>query len=112
MRQFSVFFAIENGFIGLLQPLAGQRTRVIEPLTFSAVRPISINGSTEINSATSVTGKPMAGQHNQRGEGRAAANAGNTRRTYSNDTHQRAIHTGSKGLMPTVGATITANIAG
>src|SRR5471032_796052 len=34
---------------------------VIEPLTFRAVRPMSISGSTEISSATSVTGRPIAG---------------------------------------------------
>ncbi len=34
---------------------------VIEPFTFNAVRPISINGSIEISSATKVTGKPIAG---------------------------------------------------
>ena len=34
----------------------------MEPLTFSAVRPISISGSTEISSATSVTGRPIAGR--------------------------------------------------
>ena len=31
------------------------------PLTFKAVRPMSISGSTEINSATSDTGRPIAG---------------------------------------------------
>ncbi|MNG11797.1 hypothetical protein D3C84_953650 [compost metagenome] len=85
---------------------------VIEPFTFSAVRPMSISGSTEISNATSSTGKPMAG--NTISAAKVAppptpATPAELRVTMATSV---AIHSGSSGLMPTVGATITASMAG
>ena len=85
---------------------------VIEPLTFNAVRPMSISGSTEINSATSDTGKPMAGSTISAAKVAPPPTPATPAELKVTIATRVAIHSGSNGLMPTVGATITANIAG
>ena len=84
----------------------------IAPLTFNAVRPMSINGSTEISSATNDTGKPIAGSTINAAKVAPPPTPATPAELKVTMATNVAIHTGSSGLMPTVGATITANIAG
>ncbi len=98
--------AIQNGFIGLLQPLAGQRASVIEPLTFSAVRPMSISGSTELTAPPGLLAGPSQAAQSVR-QSCTTTDTGNACGANGNNTDSVAIHIGSSGLMPTVGATIT-----
>ena len=66
----------------------------------------------EISSATSVTGKPIAGSTiNAANVAPPPTPATPTELSVTTATSV-AIHTGSNGLMPTVGATITASMAG
>src|SRR3990167_4712474 len=85
---------------------------VIEPLTFNAVRPISISGSTEISNATNDTGKPIAGSTISAANVAPPPTPATPAELKVTIATSVAIHSGSSGLMPTVGATITANIAG
>ncbi len=99
-----------DGFIGLLQPLAGQRASCHRAITFSAVRPMSISGSTEINSAPGLLAGPSQAAQSVRRK-LHHTDTGNACGANGNNTDQRRNHIGSSGLMPTVGATITASIA-
>src|SRR5471030_2793687 len=85
---------------------------VIEPLTLSAVRPISISGSTEISKATSVTGKPIAGRTISAARVAPPPTPATPAELRVTIPTSVAIHIGSNGLIPTVGATITASIVG
>ncbi|MNI96065.1 hypothetical protein D3C73_1544490 [compost metagenome] len=85
---------------------------VMEPLTFNAVRPISISGSTEISRATSVTGRPIAGSTISAANVAPPPTPATPAELTVTIPTSVAIHIGSSGLIPTVGATITASIAG
>src|SRR5471030_1856156 len=85
---------------------------VIEQLTFNAVRPMSISGSTEISNATSDTGKPIAGSTISAANVAPPPTPATPAELKVTMATNVAIHSGSSGLIPTVGATITASIAG
>ncbi len=85
---------------------------MIEPLTFNAVRPMSISGSTEISKATRDTGKPMAGSTISAAKVAPPPTPATPAELRVTIATRVAIHSGSSGLMPTVGATMTASMAG
>jgi len=73
---------------------------------------MSINGSTEISNATSDTGRPIAGSTISAAKVAPPPTPATPTELKVTIATSDAIHIGSSGLMPTVGATITASIAG
>ncbi len=69
-------------------------------LTFSAVRPISISGSTDINSATRVTGNPIAGRTISAAKVAPPPTPATPAELTVTIPTSVAIHIGSSGLMP------------
>ena len=84
----------------------------MEPFTFKAVRPISINGSIEISKATKVTGNPIAGNTIKAAKVAPPPTAVTPIELSVTIVTSCAIYKGSRRLILTVGATITASIAG
>ncbi len=104
-------FAVHHGFVGLLISWLVMVPAAMEPLDVQRGTAHIDRGLTEISSATSVTAGPSPAARS-RGEGGATAHARYAGGADGDDADPVAIHTGSSGLMPTVGATITASIAG
>ena len=84
----------------------------IDPLTFSAVLAISINGSIEINSATKVIGNPIAGKTTSAAKVAPPPTPAIPKELTVVIKIKGARNDKLKGSMPTVGAIITASIAG
>ncbi len=84
----------------------------IEPLTFNAVRPISINGSTVINTPAKATGKFIADSTIIAANVAPPPTPATPNELIATTKINVKIKLGSSGLIPTVGAIITASIAG
>lgn len=85
---------------------------VIAPETLSAVRAISIKGSIEISSAAMVTGNPIAGSTISAAKVAPPPTPAIPNQLTTIIATRDRMKLISIGSIPTVGATITANIAG
>ena len=81
-------------------------------MTFRAVLAMSMSGSIEINSATRAMGKPMAGRTIRAAKVAPPPTPATPNELIAIIPSRLNMKVGSKGLMPMVGAIITASMAG
>ena len=84
----------------------------MEPLTFRAVRAISISGSTEISTAATVTGKPMAGSTTSAAKVAPPPTPAIPKELMATMATRGRMKSKLMGSMPMDGAIITASMAG
>src|SRR6056297_2393013 len=84
---------------------------VIAPLTFSAVRAMSMSGSMEISSAATVTGKPMAGSTMNAAMVAPPPTPATPKELMAMIPTSPAMNDGLMGSTPMLGAIITASMA-
>lgn len=82
------------------------------PLTLTAVRPISISGSIEINKPASPIGKFIAERTKMAAKVAPPPTPATPKELIATVTISVKIKVGSNGSIPTVGAIMTASIAG
>lgn len=85
---------------------------VAEPLTFNAVRPMSIKGSIEINRPASATGRFMADSTISAANVAPPPTPATPMESMATTAISMAMKLNVYGSMPTVGAIITASMAG
>lgn len=84
----------------------------MDPLTFSAVRPISISGSIEINTPAKATGRFIVDRTIKEAKVAPPPTPATPNELIMTTTINVAMKDGDSGLMPWVGAIMTASMAG